>query len=244
MSDQQTPKQDGGQHEWGPHFYGRRKGKALRPGRVRLLEDFLPTIALPIPPQGETIDPKAVFAKPVDEVWLEIGFGGGEHLAGQAEANPNVGIIGIEVFINGVAKLLSLINQTPSEDNVRIHHGDARPVLPALPDQSLDKVLLLFPDPWPKTRYAKRRFIGPKNLAQVSRILKDGGEFRVASDDMTYVRWTLQHLMDHPDFEWTAEEPKDWLERPEGWVQTRYEAKALREGRVPHVLRFRRKNRT
>ncbi len=243
MSDETKTNTEGGHPERRPHFYGRRKGKALRPGRARLMDDFLPQIAYPLPEDGTRVDPAAIFGMTPKQVWLEIGFGGGEHLAGQAAANPDVGIIGIEVFLNGVARLLSLIHETPAEDSVRVHHGDARLVLPSLPDQSLDRVFLLFPDPWPKTRMAKRRFIGPKNLAQVSRLLKDGGEFRVASDDMTYVRWTLQHLMDHPDFDWQAEEPKDWLDRPADWVPTRYEAKALREGRVPHVLRFTRKAR-
>jgi len=225
--------------EWALHFYGRRKGKPLRPGRVRLMEEFLPQIAMPLPQDGEDFDPRASFAKPLKELWLEVGFGGGEHLAGQAAANPDTGIIGCEVFLNGVSKLLSLIHETPAAETVRVHHGDARILLPGMPEACLDKVFLLFPDPWPKVRMAKRRFIGPTNLATVSRLLKDGGEFRVASDDMNYIRWTLQHLMAHPDFEWQAENgPYDWLKRPEDWVPTRYEQKAIEQGRKPIVLRF------
>lgn len=221
-----------------PKFYGRRKGKALRPGRARLMETLLPEIAVP---GGEgPLEPKGLFAAPVAEAWLEIGFGGGEHLAGQAEANPAVGIVGCEVFLNGVARLMSLLDAGSSTDRVRIHHGDVRALTPRFPAASFARVFVLFPDPWPKFRHAKRRFIGPDNLPELARLLEDGGELRVASDDMTYIRWSLRHLMDSPDFTWMAETPDDWLGRPADWVPTRYEQKAIRQGRTPVILRFRR----
>ena len=224
-----------------PHFFGRRKGKPLRSGRVRLMDDLLPDVAVP---DGDApLDPAALFAKPVSAVWLEIGFGGGEHLAGQAATHPDIGIIGCEVFLNGVARLLSLIDGTPAEETVRVCHGDVRALMPRLPEAALDRVFVLFPDPWPKTRHAKRRFIGLDSLPQLSRLMKDGAELRVASDDMSYIRWSLMHLMNHPDFVWTAEGPDDWLGRPADWVPTRYEQKALHQGRTPVVLRFVRKPR-
>jgi len=225
----------------GPHFFGRRKGKALRPGRARLMETLLPRLAVA---DGDApLDPSALFARPVSAFWLEIGFGGGEHLAGQAAAHPDVGILGCEVFLNGVARLLSLLDGTPAEATVRIRHGDVRTLMPRLPAACRDRAVVLFPDPWPKARHAKRRFIGPDNLPELARLLKDGAELRVASDDMTYIRWAIAHLMNHPDFIWMAEKPEDWLGRPADWVPTRYEQKALRQGRTPVVLRFARKPR-
>ena len=221
-----------------PHFYGRRKGKALRPGRARLMETLLPEIA--VPGGEEPLDPRALFARPVEQAWLEIGFGGGEHLAGQAANNPSVGIVGCEVFLYGVARLMSLLDAGDSTDRVRVHHGDARMLMRRFPEASFDRVFVLFPDPWPKLRHAKRRFIGPDNLPELARLLRDGGELRVASDDMTYIRWSLRHLMESPDFTWMAETPDDWLGRPGDWVPTRYEQKAIRQGRAPVILRFRR----
>lgn len=221
-----------------PHFFGRRKGKALRPGRARLMADFLPLVAVPPPGDPALAEPAGLFGRPVSRLWLEIGFGGGEHLAGQAAANPDVGIIGCEAFVNGVARLLAHIAGTPAADTVRVHSGDARLLLPCLPDACLDRVFLLFPDPWPKPRHAKRRFTCPENLAVLARLMKDGAELRVASDDMTYIRFTLEMATRHPDFAWTAEGPDDWLTRPADWIPTRYEEKALRAGRVPIVLSF------
>lgn len=221
-----------------PHFYGRRKGKALRPGRARLMETLLPEIA--VPGGDSALDPRALFAQPVAEAWLEIGFGGGEHLAGQAESHPDVGIVGCEAFFNGVARLMSLLAAGNSADRVRIHHGDARVLMPRFPEASFSRIFVLFPDPWPKTRHAKRRFIGPDNLPELARLLSDGGELRVASDDVTYIRWVLRQLADDANFGWMAEGPEDWLGRPDDWVPTRYEQKAIRQGRTPVILRFRR----
>lgn len=216
--------------------YGRRHGKALRPGRKRLMAELLPRIAVkpgtPVPEQ---------FPSDLEALWMEIGFGAGEHLAAQADANPHVGIVGCEPFINGVAKLLSQIDENGSE-NVRIHADDARDIFPDFPDGSLDRVFILFPDPWPKARHHKRRLIQTPLLDELARMLKDGGEFRFASDHMGYVRWVLGVALKHPDFEWLAEGPDDWRNPPEGWTTTRYEEKAL-AGDVMVYLRFRRRSR-
>ncbi|MCA8895514.1 MAG: tRNA (guanosine(46)-N7)-methyltransferase TrmB, partial [Amphiplicatus sp.] len=175
-----------------------------------------------------------------DETWLEVGFGGGEHLAWQAAQNPRVGVIGAEPFINGVAKLLVHVDEQGLE-NVRIHFGDARPLMEALPDASLSRIFVLHPDPWPKKRHYKRRMISPWFFEESARLLKSGGELRVASDIEDYVRWTLMHAQNAKDFEWTAMRADDWRVRPDDWPQTRYEAKSLREGRTPAYLVFRRK---
>ncbi len=219
-------------------FYGRRAGQSLRTNHSRLVADLLPRVRVPAGSDA-LADPGALFDSPVDDVWLEIGFGGGEHLAWQAAANPRVGIIGAEPFINGVAKLLTLIEE---EDlpNIRIWDNDIRPRLPEFPDASIARAFLLFPDPWPKPRHHKRRFVNQANLAQLHRILKPGAEFRVGSDIDHYVRWTLREVSMHGGFEWTAEQPDDWRDRPTDWPRTRYEAKADREGRRSAYLSFRR----
>ncbi len=217
-------------------FYGRRKGRPLRKGQQHLIDTLLPRVAVALPAEG-TLDPRSLFAHEPDRVWLEIGFGGGEHLAEQAHANPAVGLIGCEVFLNGIATLLAQVAQR-NLANVRVYPEDARDLLDALPDASLDRVFLLFPDPWPKRRHADRRFIQPANLDLLARLMKPGAEFRVASDDPTYIGWALAHLVRHPAFAWTARRPADWAARPADWPGTRYESKALREGRQPVFLRF------
>ena len=216
--------------------YGRRRGKKLRPGRERLMAELLPRIAVE---PGKSIVEQ--FPQQTRALWMEIGFGAGEHLAAQARAHPDVGFIGCEPFLNGVAKLLSQIDRDKIE-NVRIHADDARDIFPAVPDGTLDKVFVLFPDPWPKARHHKRRLIQAPFLDDMARMIKDGGEFRFASDHMGYVRWALTYLMRHPDFEWMAEGPADWREPPDDWTRTRYEKKAL-AGDVMVYLRFRRKPR-
>ncbi len=220
-------------------FYGRRKGRPLRKGQQRLIDTLLQRLAIDLPASG-TFDPRALFVRAPQEVWLEIGFGGGEHLAEQARANPQAGIIGCEVFLNGIATLLA---QVAAQDlaNVRIYPEDARDLLDRLPDASLDRAFLLFPDPWPKRRHAERRFIQTERLDQLARLLKPGAEFRVASDDPGYITWALAHLTAHPHFQWLAQGPRDWRERPADWPPTRYEAKARREGRQPAFFRFRRR---
>ena len=220
-------------------FYGRRKGRPLRKGQQQLIDTLLQRLALELPSAGK-LDPRSLFAPAVRQLWLEIGFGGGEHLAEQARANPDAGIIGCEVFLNGIATLLAQVAQHDLK-NVRIHPEDARDLLDCLPDAALDRVFLLFPDPWPKRRHAARRFIQTERLDQLARLMKPGAEFRVASDDPGYITWALAHLTAHPDFQWLAQRPRDWRERPDDWPQTRYEAKALREGRKPCFFRFRRR---
>jgi tRNA (guanine-N7-)-methyltransferase len=220
-------------------FYGRRKGRPLRKGQQQLIDTLLPRLAIALPDEG-TLDPKSLFSHRPTQIWLEIGFGGGEHLAEQARANRDVGLIGCEVFLNGIATLLAQVSAS-GLDNVRIYPEDARDLLDALPDGSLDRVFLLFPDPWPKRRHADRRFIQPANLDLLARLIKPGAELRVASDDPTYIGWALAHLMRHPAFAWTAQRPADWRARTPDWPGTRYESKALREGREPVFLRFTRR---
>ncbi|PCI37529.1 MAG: tRNA (guanosine(46)-N7)-methyltransferase TrmB [Rhodospirillaceae bacterium] len=217
--------------------FGRRQAKKLSPARERLMNSLLPKIAV------KTDTPiRDQFPSNIRELWLEIGFGGGEHLSTQARQNPDVGIVGCEPFIDGVAKLLAQIHEADVQ-NVRVHGDDARETFSCIGEGDLDRVFVLFPDPWRKSRHHKRRFIQTQVLDQFAKMLKDGGEFRFASDHMDYVRWTLAHVMRHPDFEWLAESPEDWRVPPTDWVRTRYEEKALGKGDACVYLRFRRKNR-
>lgn len=218
-------------------FYGRRHGRRLRSGRQRLMETLLPRLAVALPAAPAKLDPLAVFPSRPRALWLEIGFGAGEHLAAQAARHPDIGFLGSEVFVNGIASLLAAVERERLE-NVRIWPEDARFLLDALPEACLERVFLLFPDPWPKRRHAGRRFIGPDNLARLARVLAPGGELRVASDDPGYVAWTLRHLRRHPAFRWLAARADDWRRPPADWAPTRYEAKALAEGRKPAYLRF------
>jgi tRNA (guanine-N7-)-methyltransferase len=231
-SNPNSPKQDGLRR-----LYGRRQAFRLRDRQARLVDELLPRIEIAVPETGE-LDLGALFPQ-ADDIWLEVGFGGGEHLAWQAAHNPQVGMIGCEPFINGTAKLLSKIDDEGLQ-NIRILPGDARPLLEHLPDASIGRAFLLFPDPWPKSRHHKRRFVQPHVLDELAQLLKDGAEFRVASDIPGYVAWTLERVMPHPAFEWTAEGPADWRVRPDDWPGTRYEAKAIRAGRRPAYLKFRR----
>ena len=212
-------------------LYGRRKGPALSDRQEHLLETLLPKLT---PKLEQGLDPKRYFDH-VDDVWLEIGFGGGEHLHWQALHNPRVGQIGAEPFVNGVAKLLSKIEDEPAP-NIRIHMGDARDIISALPDASIGRVFVLFPDPWPKTRHHKRRFIQMEMLDQLARVMKPRAELRFGSDDAPLVEYTLERLMAHPSFKWTATRATDWRDRLADWPQTRYEAKQLHG--IPAFLRF------
>jgi len=193
-------------------------------------------------PGSAPLDPACLFAAPVEAVWLEIGFGGGEHLATQAAAHPSVGFIGCEVFENGVARLVSAIARDRL-GNVRIFADDARALLAALPDRSLSRVFILFPDPWPKARHNKRRLVAPATLDQLARLMTDGAELRLATDDPDYLAWMLEAATAHPDFAWTARRAADWRERPADWPPTRYEEKARAAGRTPTFLRFLRRAR-
>jgi tRNA (guanine-N7-)-methyltransferase len=220
-------------------FFGRRKGHPLRPHQAALYETLLPKLALdlstPAPDDLGTLFPVAV-----DAVRLEVGFGGGEHLIAQALANPRAGFIGSEPFVNGMAKALAAIEQHNLR-NIRLSAGDATQLITWLPAESLARIDLLYPDPWPKRRHWKRRFIQDESLAKLARLLKPGGEFRFASDISGYVSWVLARALRSPDFEWTAERADDWRKPWADFGGTRYEAKARREGRAPCYLGFRRR---
>ncbi len=217
-------------------FYGRRKGQQLRGRKQRLMDDLLPRLKLDLSTPASN-DLGELFQGKPDQVMLEIGFGGGEHLAGQARQAPHVGFIGVEPFINGMAKMLGQIDDDDLK-NVRLFDDDASLILDWLPDNCLDRVDLLYPDPWPKKRHWKRRFVNAPNLDRIERVLKPGGLFRFASDIDTYVNWTLQNVARHSSLSWLAASSADWNNPWEGWTRTRYEAKAIREGRPPAYLRF------
>jgi len=218
-------------------FFGRRKSRPLKPHQQKLMQDLLPAIQLTGDDAELLARPARLFAPPADHMGLEIGFGGGEHLARQAAENPDWGYIGCEPFVNGVAKLLVSIEQA-NLANIRIWDEDARRLLPLLGDETFARVWLLYPDPWPKTRHHKRRFVNQETLAGIHRILEPGGEFFFASDIDHYVAWTLEHVRRHGGFDWLAERAADWRGPPAGWQATRYEKKALKAGRSPCYLRF------
>ena len=213
-------------------FFGRRKGKALREGQSVMIDTVLPRLRLP---EGEIADLEALFPRPVQAVRLEIGFGGGEHLLMRMRECPQIGFIGVEPFINGMAKFLAVIERE-GLDNIRIWDGDAALLLPRLPTGSLDAIDLLYPDPWPKRRQRKRRFVSDRTLTLLARALRPGGRFRFASDIDDYVGWTLARLARSPDFDWTDERAEDWRQPYPGWIRTRYEAKAVAAGRVSSYL--------
>ncbi|MEM6887273.1 MAG: tRNA (guanosine(46)-N7)-methyltransferase TrmB [Pseudomonadota bacterium] len=223
------------------NFYGRLKGKSLKKSQKNYLVQDLASLApgpveWDVNPTRVPLDLRALFGE--RPVWLEIGFGAGEHLVHQAGAHPDVGIIGAEPYINGVATLLGKIRRAEVQ-NLRVHPGDARDLFDVLPDRSIDKVFLLYPDPWPKLRHHRRRFVTPEHLTPLSRVMARGATLRIATDIEDYVRQTLQQVPKH-GFEWCAEGPDDWRMPWDDWLSTRYEQKAVREGRPPHYLTFRR----
>jgi tRNA (guanine-N7-)-methyltransferase len=227
-----------------PHrnFYGRRRGKHLRESQeAYLAEDLAAWSPGPVGwdenPERKPLDLGALFGG--REVWLEVGFGGGEHMVHQAGLNPDRGIIGCEPYINGIAMLLGKLRRADL-DNVAIHPGDVRDLFDVLPDASIGRAFLLYPDPWPKARHHRRRFVTPEHLEPLARVMRPGAIFRVATDIPDYVRQTLQEVPRH-GFDWLAEGPADWRVPWDDWLSTRYEQKALREGRVPHYLTFRRR---
>ncbi|AJY47352.1 tRNA (guanine(46)-N(7))-methyltransferase TrmB [Martelella endophytica] len=225
-------------NQTGRAFFGRRKGKALRERQARNLAELLPRLALdPASPRPAAL--ATLFAADVEHFRLEIGFGGGEHLMHRVRENPATGFIGIEPFVNSMAKLLGEVEVDPP-GNLRLYDDDAVDILDWLPDGSLDQIDLLYPDPWPKRKHWKRRFVSQANLARFHRVLKPGGLFCFASDIDTYVNWTLLHCRSHGGFAWTARQAQDWLTPFAGWPSTRYEAKARREGRGSAYLTFRR----
>ena len=219
-------------------FFGRRKGKRLRQGQEERLETLLPRLILP---RGNTPlsreDLAGVFGFVPDDLVLEIGFGGGEHLAHRAQESPRTGFIGCEPFINGMVKLLGEVEARDLR-NIRLWDEDASLLLPRLPEAAFGRIYLLYPDPWPKRRNRKRRFVSPDNLAAIARLLKPGGTFHFASDIDDYVGWTLARAGVDPRLRWQAQRPDDWRAPYPGWPGTRYEAKAIREGRRPSYLTF------
>ncbi|SFN69031.1 tRNA (guanine-N(7)-)-methyltransferase [Roseovarius lutimaris] len=224
------------------NFYGRFKGKTLRPSQEAYLDEDLAKLSpgavdWDVNPDREAIDLKPLFGE--KDVWLEIGFGGGEHMVHQAVQTPDVGIIGCEPFINGVAMLLGKIRAAEAE-NIAVYPGDVRNMFDVLPEASISRAFLLYPDPWPKKRHHRRRFVTQEYLTPLCKVLKKGAILRVATDIPDYVRQTLEEVPRH-GFEWLAERPADWREPWDDWISTRYEQKALREGRVPHYLTFRKR---
>lgn len=206
------------------------------------MDTLLPAMSIPGPLPGTTVDPSSLFDFHPAEVWLEVGFGGGEHLANQAQAHPDIGFVGCEPYLNGVASLIGHVASKKLK-NIRIFPEDARRLLPHIEEASIQRAFTLFSDPWPKTRHSRRRFIQADTLDEFARILADGAELRFASDDIGYVRWALMHLSAHPAFAWMAQRPEDWRRRPADGFETRYEAKAARAGRPATHLRFRRRPR-
>lgn len=217
-------------------FFGRRKAKPLKPRQQAAYDRLLPRL---------NIDVSSPFSQPLaklfdsvpEQICLEIGFGGGEHLVHQAICAPQDGFIGVEPFINGMAKLLVAVNDNAIE-NIRVFDADAVHLLNWLPAESLARIDLLYPDPWPKRRHWKRRFVNQENLDRFARALRPGGRFRFASDIGNYVNWTLRHVRQQGDFHWTAQSAGDWKQPWDGWNRTRYETKAIREGRQPAYLVF------
>ena len=221
-----------------PRFYGRRQGRPLRKRRAALLEDALDRYAIDFGDDGP-LDPLSLFGAAPSGIWLEVGFGSGEHLVWQAARNPDIGFIGAEPFFNGVASCLGEI-QEQGFTNVRLHADDVRPLLDRLPEASIDKVFVLQPDPWRKRRHWGRRLIGPDGLNRIARVLKDGGELRTSTDHPGYQKWMLRFLREDRRFSWLAKKAADWRQRPDDWPQTRYEAKAISAGRPVAYLRFER----
>jgi tRNA (guanine-N7-)-methyltransferase len=219
-------------------FFGRRKGHKLRAHQADLIAHLLPGLSLDIstPQPGSLTE---LFGAPVDAVRLEIGFGGGEHLIAEAQAFPNTGFIGCEPYVNGMAKILAQI-EAHNIGNIRLFAGGAAELLAWLPPRSLSRIDLIHPDPWPKRRHWKRRFVQDANVRAMARALKPSGEFRFVSDIDDYCAWTLAHLMRSPDFRWMAERADDWRKPWDGYTMTRYGRKAEREGRVASYLRFQR----
>ncbi|BBK35276.1 hypothetical protein STAQ_03540 [Allostella sp. ATCC 35155] len=223
-------------------LYGRRQGRRLRTGQQTVLAEGLARYGMERPDAGARVDPAALFQPAIRRYWLEVGFGGGEHLAWQAARNPEVGMLGAEPFVNGVAGLLAHL-QRDGLANVRVLPDDARPLIDGLPDAAIERAFVLHPDPWPKARHHKRRFVQRSNLDRLARVMADGAELRLATDDLDYLDWMLEHALDHPHFEWQARGPEAWRERPEDWPVTRYEEKAVREGRRSWRILLRRRAR-
>jgi tRNA (guanine-N7-)-methyltransferase len=219
-------------------FFGRRKGHPLKARQAALFDTLLPRLALDLS-KPNPADLRRLFAPAVDDLRLEIGFGGAEHLITEARASPHIGFIGTDAFVNAIAKALAAIDEN-SLTNIQLYFGDASELLDWLPDAALSRIDLLYPDPWPKRRHWKRRFIQDESLKRLARILRKGGELRFATDIPDYMTYVLARVLRSRDFIWTAESADDWRKAWTGFSGTRYEAKAKREGRIPAYFIFRR----
>jgi tRNA (guanine-N7-)-methyltransferase len=229
-------------HDAKRRLYGRRRGRKLRAGRRALMETLLPRLRIELPPSG-AVDPRKLFSSAIEEVWFEIGFGGGEHLADQAETHPAIGFIGAEVFENGVAKLLAEVEKRGHGNaggNIRIFADDALLLLARFAPRSLGRVFILFPDPWPKERHKKRRIVSRETLDLLARAMKPGAELRLATDDADYALWMHEHLESHDGFTAGAMAEGAWPGRPADWPKTRYEQKRV-SGGAPRFFLYRRK---
>lgn len=224
MTDHQLPKTRSGEPR---AFFGRRSGKKLHAGQQAVFDATLPALEIKL---ERRLDPRTLFSD-ASRIVVEIGYGGGEHLALEASRHPGTGYIGCEVFTGGIGKMVQAIAAQDLR-NVRLFTDDALKLLLALPDASLDEVYLLYPDPWPKTRHHKRRFVSPTTMAELARVIRPGGMFHFATDIEDYANWTLAHVLRAPAFLFNPEKPGDWHEPYAGWQATRYEQKARREGRM------------
>lgn len=216
-------------------LYGRSKGKTLRRRQDELLKGLLPKLACDL--KTALVSTESLFGGGGRETWLEIGFGGGEHLIAEAQRHADVGFIGCEPFVNGMAKLLSRIDESGAT-NIRLHLGDAIEAVDWLPSASIDRIFLLYPDPWPKRRHRKRRFVSHETLSKLARVMKSGAELRFATDIDDYAGWTLARIRERNDLTWAARQASDWLTPWEGWTSTKYETKAIAAGRKPIYLTF------
>jgi tRNA (guanine-N7-)-methyltransferase len=224
MSEHELPKTRSGEPR---AFFGRRSGKKLHGGQQAVFDATLPALEIKL---DGVLDPRSLFPD-ADKIIVEIGYGGGEHLALEASRHSEIGYIGCEVFTGGIGKMVQAVAEQDLR-NVRLFTDDAFKLLLALPDASLDEVYLLYPDPWPKTRHHKRRFVSPTTLAQLARVIRPGGQFHFATDIEDYANWTLAHILRAPEFVWPLQEPGSWNQPYPGWEPTRYEQKARREGRL------------
>lgn len=215
--------------------FGRRRGRKPKATKQHLLDTVLPALAITLPEENTRLNISALFERKAP-LWLEIGFGGGEHLAAQAKAHPEINFIGCEPYINGMGSLLAEIEQHKIA-NIRVFMDDARLLMATLPDASVEKLFILFPDPWPKTRHHKRRIINKKMVEICARILSQGGLLRLATDHEEYGSWMLERLLASNAFSWAARRCMDWQTPPEGWVTTRYQQKGL-AGDRPLYLDF------
>ena len=222
-----------------PHrrFFGRRRGPSLSARKEDLIARLLPRLRIAPATDGQELDPQALFDRPMAAIWLEIGFGKGEHLAEQARQHRDIGFIGCEPYVNGMAALLDRVEQDRLT-NIRVYDDDARDILDRLPPASIGRLFLLQPDPWPKARHARRRLVNPEPLDAMARVLRPGAELRISTDDPVYKRWAAIQLAQRQDFRWLAEGPGDWRQPTDDWPATRYAEKARREGRSPVFFRL------